>query len=313
MLIANGRYYLQNALRTLAVMTTFLSRKAIKKGRKIKVAPNSTVIVFGAPRSGTTWLANIISKATDSEIIFEPFSPMANRHFLQGTLLPPIDWAKPYVNHSDQLRSLYDIDAILSGNKLKLWSEIGNTCMFPKRDFVLKTIHGSLIIPEIYQIYQNKLVYIERNPYAVVCSQLNSFGGKQYQFLNGLLKNRLLVQDWLKPWLNALSSVSCLVEEYAAVLAIETYVTKKKLERIPYKKVPYEALVLDAENQLKSILDWIAKAYQLDTVNFNKRSFTSFTPNRKKRDLLDGWKTTLNRSEKAYIKKWQDNFGLDNI
>ncbi|MCB0208031.1 MAG: sulfotransferase [Anaerolineae bacterium] len=313
MLTATGRYYLQNSLRTVAVMTTILPRKTLKKVRNITYNPNNTVIIFGAPRSGTTWLANIISKATHSEVIFEPFSPMAKGLFLPVKSATSTHWAKPYVRNSDQLNSLYDIDAILNGHNLKLWSEIGNVSIFPRQNLVLKTIHGSLIIPEIYQLYQNKLIYIERNPYAVVCSQLNSFGGKQYQYLNGLLKNQLLVQDWLKPWLRELSSIHCLVEEYAAVLAIETYITKNKMKGIPYKKVSYESLVLDPENQLKTILDWVAKAYRLDNINFNKQSFTSFTLKKKKRDLLDGWKTTLSRSEKALIKKWHNNFGLDNL
>jgi len=301
MLVETCNYCIRNIPGTSQVLVAYIVRNTLKQFQKIQPDPSRTVIVCGAPRSGTTWLTQLLAAATESEIVFEPFAPQAN-YFAK---------VKPSVDSLVELETKYKINSILTGKSLKLWLAAGNTNLLPKNKYILKTVHGGFLLPYLFEKYANPIILIERNPYATVYSQLNSFGGKEYRFLSSLLDNKTITNTWLKPYVSELKRVDNLVEEYAAVVAIERYYYKVFMQKIPHKKVSYELLVSDTKSQIEQILEWLDMDFKIRESTLFQESFTSFGDKKSLSERIEGWKTKLSKQDKKLIKKWLLIFSLN--
>lgn len=155
------------------------------------------VLVAGAGRSGTTWLAELINCHHDYNYRFEPGHPF-------GTATMPNEWLSYIRPGSDGGVFAASIGRIFSGDlQSNAWEEQYNHEFSDKgKDNVLiKAIRYNLMIPYIATTFPHvKIVYIIRHPLAVVLSR-QSINWERDDSLATALTQVKLMEDYLQPLL----------------------------------------------------------------------------------------------------------------
>jgi len=136
--------------------------------------PSETILLFSDPRGGSTWLSEVLLKATNSAVVWEPLHPRIKSEFRKLDLgassrrYIPEDVSWPEAKKAFQLlfsgKLLYSNSFFLS----KPWKFI-----IAKR-LLVKICRGNGMIPYITKNFNFSLkpIYLVRHPFAVVASQL---------------------------------------------------------------------------------------------------------------------------------------------
>ncbi len=133
---------------------------------------SSIVILTGAPRSGTTWLAETLSAATGYPIFWEPFTPTYdNQHVLN---IP--EFRRVYQSRKGNSQSLKRYllrvfcGAVVNPTTVQKCSLFH--VAFPK-GWIIKCIHATMLVPWLNCVFpQLKPIIIVRHPCAVIASQM---------------------------------------------------------------------------------------------------------------------------------------------
>ena len=156
------------------------------------------VVVFGAGRSGTTWLAQIIA-AAGLELIFEP---------LWGKEVPEVEDWKPFPLFYKKGESFpwhETFSEIMSGELRTEWIVRQNAGAQRK---VVKFIRANLMIDWILEHYPVHPVFIIRNPLSVVASMKEQEWYVPEDWVGSLLRGPRLAE----PFFTNLPGVSDLAE-----------------------------------------------------------------------------------------------------
>jgi hypothetical protein len=230
----------------------------------IGVGHKSCVLVAGTARSGTTWLGNVIARATRSRQIFEPFLQQETFDFAIHSMRRPIfDHYQPYVPATAEPGTWQaEIDRILQGQIRHWWCDRFNpTAVYRRR--VIKAVRINLMLDYLALRRPHlKIVFLVRNPLSVVNSQIAKI--KQGWVLQWnadyVLSQPRLMADWLSPYRDLIeaSADSDLTYRQALKWCIENIVP---LARLPHRKnaliVHYDCLVRDPR-QWSVIADFLA-------------------------------------------------------
>lgn len=119
----------------------------------------SNIAIFGAPRSGTTWLGQLFNSSPN---VLYRFQPLFSHEF-KNQLSPK--------STSNEIETFYS-------NLLKAQSQFVLTNLnFPKQSLthlIWKEVRYHHITPNLLQNSSTKIVYIERNPVDVINSWFNA-------------------------------------------------------------------------------------------------------------------------------------------
>jgi hypothetical protein len=127
-------------------------------------SPSSTCFVVGSARSGTTWVAEVLSAAKDTRFIMEPFDERCSQ-FRGG--LPDATYLAPGV-HNDRL-GLF-ADRVFSGQLRSKWTDQYNHAHHPVRR-VVKDVRTVALLGWITDRYpEMPTVYVLRHPFATAWS-----------------------------------------------------------------------------------------------------------------------------------------------
>lgn len=154
-----------------------------------KKKPNKkNIIIFGHGRSGTTWLAQIIS-ASGIELNFEPLN------YSRLGIIPKI--SKPYntlyLQKGDKINMEKFYDKALKGKIRTKWTQRGNSVKAKRK--VIKVIRANLMIDWVLDRYDVYPIFMIRNPFAVVVSRTIRKKGENN--VNGLFENKILYDLYL--------------------------------------------------------------------------------------------------------------------
>jgi hypothetical protein len=219
-------------------------------------ALSSTILVAGIGRSGTTWLAQVLSALTRSRMIFEPFildeqnefailkQRRFNRHWLDTIrnlyIDPTAGVASPYFRA---------IERILCGKVINTWvNQYTPVGIYWRR--VIKAIRGNVLLPYITQTWPNlKIVWVIRDPVNVVASQVVMARryGWQFDRVYEIVGDNGYIDPWLVNSLAAKRPAKTLVEKMAHRWCIDTMFPYHKgvHRRQNVRMVSYNALVSD--------------------------------------------------------------------
>jgi len=97
------RLILKKALRKVSgIITNFIERLWILSHKRVETS--ASVFLVGTPRSGTTWITEIIESLGNYRVIFEPFHtgfyPIAERFLRRSFLIEPV--YRPYLPITDK-------------------------------------------------------------------------------------------------------------------------------------------------------------------------------------------------------------------
>jgi len=210
--------------------------------------PENALIVTGTGRSGTTWLANIISSSPGIVAIYEPLHPLFNKYakkvgFSWAPYLPP-DVKREDVVHMFRI--------ILSGRAL---DEFRNTHILKAlggKFFVFKFINLNRLLPWLLKNFRLKYkpVLIIRHPCGVIYSQmmhpnfpppLQISEDDKNLILEFFPKLALYFDEKREHILRAIS------------WALDNFIPLHLLNPDEFILVSYEKLVIDPYNEIKKI------------------------------------------------------------
>jgi Sulfotransferase family len=226
------------------VRSRLASRHSVNLG---KTDPD-LIFVAGTGRSGTTWLAEMLTRSSRRRLIFEPFD--------HGRVPAwPAQHLRQYVRPSD-LGELYaPAERILAGAFRNEWADRHNE-RFLTRGRIIKDIRANLLLRWLYgQLGPFPIVLLIRNPAAVVASWLREGWPAPLDEL--FLRQTDLVDDHLAPFVDHIEAAAGdAVAERACLWCIENYVPLRQFSKGQIHIVFYEDLVADPMRTLDEIGDF---------------------------------------------------------
>jgi len=297
-----------------------------------EIDSHDTIIIAGAPRSGTTWLAEIIENIPEYSSVLEPLNPAwfplsYKVGFRPHMFLP---------NNADWKEGKKHLEDILTGKVISIkplyrLTPSNIVTRLSSNKLVVKFIRANLILPWISENFKYRaIIFIIRHPCAVVLSQLRTgFCGythpgqpdrnyfpKKEEILNEACKIKFINKDLLKKIQNISS-----VEEILAVLwcldnLIPLYYLKNNK---PSKWIftTYEQLSTDGLKEIHRICDIIQEKKGLKNMlkHLEVPSITTFmkkSSNVTKNNLqISKWKRDLSEKQIEKILNIVNWFNLD--
>jgi Sulfotransferase family len=267
-----------------------------------------TIVITGSPRSGTTWLAELLGTIPRSAMLWEPLfldaDPELRRiGFGDRTYIPP-DGERP------------DMEAylrrVLTGRTLNRWT-LQHTNVFDVcrvRQWIVKFVRANMLLPWLVRRFpvRRPLVLI-RHPCAVVASQSRIGAWKHpvipdcpeffdaYPHLRSIC-SRLKTQE----------------EILAARWCMDNFVPLSTPPPHAWRVVPYERLVRDGPRELQRIFSELNVAMPREATTRLRTPSASATPRSRIRhglDPLDGWRSILSPVQCQRVLDVTAAFGLD--
>jgi len=265
-------------LRELLNKIKYRLHSFIAKRRLKDYAPKeSSIIIAGSARSGTTLLAEMINCSNTQRIIFEP---CVRAYVPEWPYKEERVWIDP---NADEPELHAFINRLIEGKIFSYWSDSKNIVARPKGR-IIKMIRANLILPWLIKNFPDlKIIYIWRDPERVINSRL-SFGWGDH--LEDLLDFQELVDEFypnisIRDFLNKGN-----VYRQCAFWCIENKWPLKALKANGKLIISYDKLLAEPEQIKGQISDYIGAEIDL-------RCFV-------KRLNIPSQSTKLNRSKKTF-------------
>ena len=270
--------------------------------------PRQTILIFGSIRSGTTWLAEVLSSLDGYIQIFEPlhpdYVPEVSRIFTdRNPYIPPHqDWPEGH--------SLFS--KIHSGKLINSWimSQVSLLKIFKAKRLVVKYVRGNLLL-EWLVVNMDVLtpILMIRHPCAIISSQLN----KGWQPGKKLLLNNPYLDHYpdIRRECERLSEP----EELAALAWCLRY-HAPLMSRKPYQfvLVCYEKLVRNGKEELIKIFNILNIPLEnkaIAQLSIPSDTVTSISQVVKGKDPLAGWREKLTKTQCQNILNVLHIFSMD--
>ena len=307
----------------------------IFKNKQIEM--KDTILIVGSPRSGTTWLMEILATLPRYTNIFEPLNPIwcpnsfevgfRSRTYIQ----PDTNWPEG----EEYLRKTFTgqianipvkeslIISLLAGFSIK------NTMRRLLGDkLIVKSVNMNRLLPWISEKFQLRgIVFIIRHPCAVVVSQLKTglcgYRPSHPPYIDVFPTRKEILDEASKingfePELfDMLKKIKTREEILAASWCLDNYVPLSHKKPHPWLFVVYENLVKDGENEISRLFNEIGEQKIPKTAfhNLKKPSMVIIKEEEKliknPIEQLSKWKKTLSEKQIESILKIVSEFGLD--
>lgn len=263
--------------------------------------PARTVVVLGSPRSGTTWLMNILCQLPGSAPIFEPLNRRQDRR-LAAILADEFPRLAPDASLpalAELLREVY------AGRHLTRWSSAYATLpsLLRADRFVVKLIRAMRAAGWLCaQFPKNRVVLVIRHPCAVVDSLRRSLG-----IWNDWSREQITreVARTLGPAAGAvLSRLASRDELLAAWWCAEQLAALRETPRRQVLAVSYEELVRRPEELLPRVFAHLGETLPPEALAEARRASETANPEaaiRRGTDPLESWRRRLSHHEIAAI------------
>ncbi|MFX0035954.1 MAG: sulfotransferase domain-containing protein [Candidatus Hermodarchaeota archaeon] len=293
-----------------------------------KIKTQDTLIISGTPRSGTTWLMEIIEKLPKYASVFEPLNPKwfpdAKLYGFNSRTYVPLN--------TDWKRGEKYLHKVFSG---KIISKNPNYNPDPKfiikrllsNKIVVKFIRANRLLPWIQEKFQLKgIIHIIRHPCATINSQLekNYFG---YNYLTKdftekmpskevLINEISQIKNYKSFFLNIVKNFKHKEEILAAIWCIDNIIPLTSIYVNKLYILTYESLISEGLKELKKLYTFFGE--KLNKASINQLLIPSrLTKGENPKKVLNlnyqinKWKTSLNENQINRIIDVVHEFGLD--
>lgn len=295
-------------LRQIYSSVFFSSLSVYSRIRALNYDIGNTIVISGAPRSGTSWLAEILHTIPRTSILSEPIradvDPGLRSLGFSGRIYIPPEAERPeaeewmmrllsgrilnYNTHHTTLREImrckHHIIKFISANRLLRWMAE----RFPIRPPIL----------------------LIRHPCAVVASQMRYEGWKNDMCVQ--VDSRFLeAYQWVK---DILRDIKTQEEVFAVTWCMDYFAVLSTTKPHPWILVTYEKLLNQGEGELQRIFNALEIDMPGDTVKRLKvPSWSSRreSPIKTGKDLQADWTTFLSQDQVKRILDLVSVFGLD--
>ena len=307
----------------------------IFNSKKIKI--NDTILIVGSPRSGTTWLMEILGEIPGYTYIFEPLNPIwypdsfeigfQSRTYLTNNSNWPA--GKDYFKKifTGQIANLPIKDNPISDLLYDFSFKRFMNHIFASK-LIVKSVNMNRMLPWIVKHFQIRgIFFIIRHPCAVVASQIKTGlcgyrpSSPPYQDIFPTVDNIIdeaSKVDWLNSDLiNKLKKIKTREEILAASWCLDNYLPLSMSKPHPWSFVIYEKLVKEGKKEIIRLFNdiGIKRVPNAAFHNLKKPSMVmikeEFKIIKKPEQQLSKWKKLLSEEQINKILKIVADFGLD--
>jgi hypothetical protein len=288
----------------------------------MRQTPASSVLLTGSPRSGTTWLAELLETLPAVRRVWEPFlndADPSSDAFNFG-----LGW-RPFLSANVEHEPLYSFfDRLLHGTKYRYpeWAgphphvsawAFARRVLAPRRT-LLKFCRAQRLLPWVRRRFDLPTLLLMRHPLAVVASQLQKPAFQQ----RGVEDQHPVLSDAVtERWPN-LAQYACSLDHYdeklAATWAFDYMIPLQARPSLrPDLIVTYEQLVTDPDTELQRIEDALDISFDVSVQKrLRQPSATTADDSNVLRghDRLSTWKHRLSDEQVDRVLAVTERFGL---
>jgi hypothetical protein len=269
-----------------------------------------TVFVAGSARSGTTWLADIINHDNDYRYVFEPFRP--NRLGL-GQRFAPRQYLRP---QDADPGALAVAGRVMTGRIRGQWTDQMNRKLVARRR-VVKDVWANLLLGWIHEHFpQIPIVLILRHPCAVVSSQLLLLDWEWQVDVEALLGQPDLVQDHLRPYVEAMVAASTPYERHLVTWCVENLVPLRQFQPGQIHLVFYEQLCAEPLREADRLFRFLGKRIDhriLPMMSRPSRASRGHSAVISGQGAVDAWVSRVSRHDLDGAVRTLGLFGLEHV
>ena len=272
-----------------------------------------SMMIFGEPRSGSTWLMELLAHSGNCIVVWEPTHPNLGLNPAQYKGEPRI-FEDPSETNTLLSRDICDILTLKKFNKWTLNHTTFRSIVY-SRNTLTKLVHGTLLLPWILVnvplAYQP--IYIVRHPIAMALSQMKGGMYMEREMMSDKTFRRLYPDRYdeyrefiikLKSPLEKLVALWCL---YLKHLIQHT----NKSDKLIF--IHYEDLLMNPFGELKKICVLWGIDLDIAALDIRKPSKTDFHKQLKGDPMkqLSKWQHQVSAAEKERIQGILDYFKID--
>ncbi|MEQ9235295.1 sulfotransferase domain-containing protein [Coleofasciculus sp. E2-BRE-01] len=305
-----------------------------------KIDTSKCIVINGFWRSGTTWLQDTLSTATNAKAVFEPFAPRAGYFYKAIPEINPPQSDPTFLN----LLMPYQDHNFGEGSYLKLIVDKALLDLLPHRNtqmtirpisyysrdrVVVKFVRASLCLKAIYNDWPVSIIHIYRDPRALIHTIMRIQYWRAIFEKLSLSKQLLQINDGRKNYFSRWENEIVELDQHNLISRLTAYwaLTEKYLldsfhnqqNNNKFYIVNYDEMILGGSDYLKKILEEMKIEFNNIALekNWNRTSPTSVEKKfpaygkRQSIDRLYSWKSELNQSEQDTIRDIVKRFGLD--
>jgi hypothetical protein len=268
--------------------------------------PSDALIVAGYPRSGTTWLAELIATVPGTGVIFEPLSIEHVREARAAGL----DWQNFHLPSEDWPAGRHFFERVLAAKVLTPWtaSAMNLRQAARARRWVIKMVRANQMLGWIAQNFATKpAALIIRHPCAVLASRESrgwpspTFPPSNPGFFGAFPHLEGYVKSLRHP-----------EEHFSTRWCMNYYAPLNLVGPRPFIELFYETLLMDPENQLRRLLNaWEMTLSEDAWALATRPSSKASTEMSRSGADLGRWRTKLGATRIARILAVLREFGLE--
>lgn len=282
--------------------------------RMVDFDPLSNLLVCGGPRSGSTWLGELIACTPRSALLFEPLTatqqgPFRDLGFAWDQPIPPdAKWPEARAAFETMLRG----KAISDWNIVYSSSSVAS--FLTARRMVVKCCHANALLSWLVRQFNFRYqpIFLVRHPFAVAASQLECprWARRAPHFMIPDCRYRELVARH-EPFLSRLDTRAEVLIAQWCLSNVEPLESADNDQR--WITVFYENLLLAPERQLRRVFDrWGLPLPDKILSRISKPSKTTreATFKRGVEQQLSKWKTAFSPDERRKMTRVLKYFGV---
>jgi len=260
-----------------------------------------TIIVCGSPRSGSTWLAEVLSKIDGYRIIFEPLYLRKNPELTDLGF----NW-RTYIEPGTEWREAQQFfQKVLRGKISNEWTNSGSDfrTILKSRALIVKFVRANRLLKWLTERFSTKKpILMIRHPCAVISSQLSA-GWWDHVVKNPSSEHPVINKKFIDKYpefFEILKNIRTPEEKLTFTWCMDHFIPLSLPQPHPWTLVCYENLVTNGKVEIERICKSLnispsKKIYEyLNVPSSTSKGKRNFTP-------------------EARLSRWKKNFSKDQI
>lgn len=279
--------------------------------RKLNLPTENHQLIFADPRGGSTWITEILSKITAHPVIWEPLliskSPVFKKLGFTWRQFIPEDESWPEAKAA--------FDQLFAGKILNHWMgmQTNPQALLKAEKLIIKFCRANQLLPWITKYYNLKYkpLYLIRHPFAVVSSQLKQ-GGWSKNF-DGYDIPKGPFNEFYTAHADFLKSIKTKEESLTATWCLCNQIPlNHPNNNKAWMTINYEDLILEPKKCLTRVLTEWGVDYDLDKIDFNKKSTTTTIGSPiSGQKQIEYWTKELSPDQVARMNNVLEYFGIE--
>lgn len=268
------------------------------------------VLLLGSSRSGTTWLSEVINYDNRYRYIFEP---VRHKHTIKNKLFKEI----PYVPSAPMGAKYHSYFTQLFNGKIhNFWTDSWSPTRY-SRSLLIKEVRINFLLNWLSHSYPDiKLIFLIRNPYAVVASRLNTNGGWEEYFVRerAIVNKKKLLSDKQRQLINRRNLAPA--EQFFLGWCIENIIPLQQLPADSQVKIVfYEDLVLHPQAVLADLFNYLGYKPSPDLWQIVKNPSKTSSKKRgsKRPQYIKSWQRQISPAAIKKLRSHAKVFGVDKL